>query len=143
MFKHVSEIFNELEAASTSEREKILAENRNNRELYETLSLIYNDRVKFHFDQLPEYKPLDCPVDMGLLNYQEALRRVYLFIKNHPSAPRALTEERRKVLLIQILESLSAEDARIYGNMIMKTTGSRKINKTLVKKVFPDMIKES
>lgn len=139
----VSEVFDQIEAAQTvEEREKIMVREKTNQDFIGTLINVFDPDIEFLIKEIPPYKPLKGSVDYGAMNYNEALRKSYLFIKGDNRASPNLTLEKRKVLLIQMLEALSEQEAAVYANMILKKTGSKKLNEKLVRKVFPYLLPE-
>jgi len=138
----VSEIYDLMDKAETPEKkQEIMVKYRDDKLFVMTLTNICHPGVEFFFDRLPEYKPLVGSVDMGIMSYDEAMRKSRLFIKTEPDAQK-LTEKKREVLLIQILESLAADEAKAYGNMILKTTGINGVTKELIMQTFPHLTGE-
>lgn len=123
-------------------------------QLYQTnalrmvLKLLWCPSVKFHSD-LPEgptpYTPskFDEP---GKL-YSE-LRRMYLFLDpesnkklNNPVCP-LITPQKRQILWVNLLESLSPDDAALVDAMKDRKTPWKRISRHLTKKAFPGLIDE-
>lgn len=139
----VSEVYKQIDDAKTVEdRERILTREAGNSDLIGTLINVFHPHVKFLLNEIPPYRPLKGPVESGAMNYGEALRKAYLFIEGDKRASPNLTMEKRKTLLIQTLEALSAPEAEVYANMILKKTGVKKINEKFVRRVFPNLIPE-
>ena len=64
-----------------------------------------------------------------------------IFVKGH-KAGAALKPERRKHLLVQILESLHETEALLYMQMLKKKTKIKGLTSLLVLEVFPGLYKE-
>lgn len=84
---------------------------------------------------LPEFHPITMPgVETMLL--AEA-RRLYLFVEGgHES----LTQKKREMLFIQLLEMLSSDDVKLIHNIIQKKLPWKNIDYSLVKEAFPDIL---
>ena len=141
MNKHlVSEIFKMVDSAtSTQDKIKVLKTHQENADLTATIVNMFHSGVQFHFDKLPDYKPLKGHIDMGMISYAQALKKTYLFIKGDKRASPNMTQKQRETLLIQLLESLSAEEAEVFGHMIMKKSGVKGLTKGLIKNTWPSM----
>lgn len=141
--KYISEIYTDLQNTnSKNEKKAILANNRNNQNFITTLINTFHPNVKFYWDEttFPAYKPLVRPIDMGIISYEEALRRSYLFIVGDPRASANITAKQRENLLIQIMESLGVEEGEVYKKMILKQQPAKGVTANLVREVFPNLL---
>ena len=64
-----------------------------------------------------------------------------IFVKGHPASVK-LKPERTKQLLIQVLESLGANEAKLYMQMLKKKSKVKGLTSKLVLEVFPNLYKE-
>lgn len=105
----------------------------------QVLYIIYAPDVKFHPD-LPEGKTPYTPSkfdEPGRL-YSE-MRRMYLFIDGHPQAP-VLTAQKRQQLWVQLLESVSPQDAELLDAMKDKRSPWKRISRHLTKTAYPGLL---
>lgn len=138
--KNVYEILEEVEKAS-SKYDKINVLRQNSTyALKSVLKGAFDPRVEFTFTEIPEYKPDDAPPGLGYSSIHQELSRMYLFEKNNPKVPPTLSEQRKKEILIQILESLEEKEAKVLANMLMKKVDAKGVNYKLVKEAFPDIL---
>ena len=138
--KNVYEIFDDFKNAKTkAERIEVLRKNQN----YALMSVLqgaFSPNVEFCIKKIPEYKSEDVPPGMSYNHINDALRRVYLFVKDHPECPPALTDKRRVELLIQLLESLEPKEAEVYANMIKKDLKVPYLTPALVSEAFEGLL---
>jgi hypothetical protein len=138
---YVSEIYEKIDKASSEDEvKKILLENRGNNDLMRTLYLTFDQTIKFNIEKIPEYKKLSGPADYSIMGMNEAIRKTYIFIKDHPQASPNITEKQRVNLLLQILESLVEPEAKVYEDMLMKKAWPKKLTYNVVKSTFPDLV---
>ncbi len=138
--KNVYEILEEVEKASSkSDKINVLRQN-STYALKSVLKGAFDPRVEFTFTEIPEYKPDDAPPGLGYSTIHQELSRMYLFEKNNPKVPPTLSEQRKKEILIQILESLEEKEAKVLANMLMKKVDAKGVNYKLVKEAFPDIL---
>lgn len=138
---YVSEIYALLSQAKTDdERITIMRSQSNNKDFITTLTNIAHPKVVFHFDTIPDYRILNGQPDFGMISYNEALSKDYLFIIGHPKASPNIKPRQRENLLLQILESLSGEESKVYANMILKKTGIEGVGVELIRQAFPNLV---
>lgn len=138
--KNLHEVFTEFEKAeSRNDKIAVLRFNRSYALRY-VLQGIFDPRIKFTVTEIPEFKPLITPIGMGWSTISQELGRVYLFQEGNPRTPPALTEKRKKEILIQILEALEPKEADIFANMLLKKTKVKGLTEKIVKEAFPDLI---
>lgn len=142
MIYYVSEIYDMMaKAKNEEERTKVLLNNRNNQVFVTLLQNLCDPKVRFHFDVIPSYRPLVGPRGAeGYISFAEALDRLYIFAVGDSRANPNITQKQREKILFQTLESLSAEEAVIYANLILKKTGIEGFDAELVKKTFPYLV---
>lgn len=139
MIKNIYEVFDEIEAAPDKETAQIILQNNMTAGMRGVLRANYHPLIKFVIDEIPEYKPSDSPIGLGLTSIHREIHRIYLFEANNPRVDPNLTLERKKQLLVQILEGLEAREAEVYGNMLLKKLNVKNLDKQTIEEVFPDM----
>jgi hypothetical protein len=138
--KNVYEVFDDFKNAKTkAERIEVLRKNKNFA-LLSVLQGTFSPNVVFALKKVPEYRIEEVPPGMSYNHINDALRRVYLFVKDHPQCPAALTEKRKEELLIQILESLEPKEAEVYANMIRKDLKVPYLTPAIVSEAFEGLL---
>ena len=141
MMKNIHEVFTEFEHAKTTKEKVEVLQKNDSYALKNVLEGTYSPNVKFCFKKIPDYKPSDAPIGLGYTSIHQELGRVYLFQENNPKVNPNLTHKRKEEILIQILESLEAKEAKIYADMLMKKQHVKGLTLSVVKQAFPDLIK--
>lgn len=139
--KNVYEVLDDFKKATTKiDRINVLKQN----ETYALRSILkgaLDPKIVFNVDPVPEYRhDKDVPAGLGYSNLTDEFGRIYLFIKDHPRAPPALTDERRSQILIQILEALEEREAEVFANMLRKDLKVPYLTTNLVNEAFPDLL---
>lgn len=140
MIKNIYEILDEFSKANTrEERKEVLQTNA---------SAHFRQFLKYTFDPIYEFYVKDFPKDyvepdtfpgLRIAGIESELRRTYLFTKGDPTAD-ALTEDKRNILLLQLLESFEPKEAEVYVNMLKKDLKVPFLTEKLVREVFPDLL---
>lgn len=137
--KNIYEVFNEFKRAKTKqERVDVLRKNES-WALRSLLQGVFHPDVQFNID-VPKYNKIDVPPGMSYEHMTSALHRVYLFQKNNPKTPAALTEKRRTELLIQLLESLEPNEAEVFVGMLRKDLKIPYLTTNLISEAFPGLL---
>ena len=117
MQKDMNEIFTEFKQQTTkTTRQNIL--NKYHNQLRPIFDIIFNPNITFHDipNKLPDdYKETDNLSGLTYSTIHHELKRLYLFQTSN-----TLTNEKRHDLLLQILESLTKEEAIIFLNILNK-----------------------
>jgi len=140
MIKNIYEILNEVELAETRQQKKEVLQNNNLFHFKEVLKNTFNPDIQFYVDkQFPtEYIKPDTAPGIRFAGIESEIRRAYLFVKGNPTAD-SLTPEKRKILLLQLLESFEPEEALVWFNMMKKDLRVKGLTESLVKEVFPEL----
>ncbi len=139
MIKNVYEILKEFEGAETDQQRKQILEQNNIYYFKQVLQYTFNPNYQFYIKEFPtEYIKPDTFPGIRLAGLESELRRVYLFLKGDPTAD-TLTEQKRNVLLLQLLESFEPEEAVVFVNMMKKDLQIPGLTESLVKEVFPEL----
>jgi hypothetical protein len=137
--KNVYEIFAEFENAPNVEEKIAVLRNNDNWALKNVLIGTFSKNVRFSVKEIPAYKPDMVPPGMGYTSIHQELGRVYLFEEGNPRTPPALTEQRKKELLVQTLEALEPKEAEVYANMLLKRQNVKGLTYAVVREAFPDL----
>ncbi len=109
--------------------------------LPDVFECVLNPRIQFNIGSLPKYRPGVFPPGMAPCGMTGAMKQSYLFQPNHPKRPPNLTKERQQTKLIEILESMEAKEAVIFGNILFKTLLYPNISAKIAKLAFPWILK--
>jgi hypothetical protein len=139
MQKNMYEIFDELEAAPNKESAKAILYYNMTPALRLVLRANYHPGIKFTIDKIPEYKENDSPVGLSETNIHKEIHRLYLFEEGNTRVSPNLSLERKKEILVQILEGLEAREAKVYADMIMKKLKLKHVNRSLIEEVVPGL----
>lgn len=140
MYKYVSEIFDEMGQAENKEKKKaILEKYRNHKELMMILRMNYDDRMVFFTKKAPPYKEDIFPIGTQFESLVKVAKRLYIFIEGNEEVKR-LSFQRKEHLLIQILEGLHKDEARIFLNAMLKRLKIRGVDRAMICEVWKDML---
>lgn len=139
MIKNLHEVFQELESASTKDDAKAILFYNMSPGLRGVLRANFHPGIKFTIEDIPAYKENDAPLGLGDTSIHKEINRVYIFEQNNPRVDPNLSLERKKQILIQILEGLEAKEAKIFVDMLLKRIKIKHLNKKMIEEVFPDI----
>ena len=138
--KNVYEIFEEFEQRTKKSDKIAVLQFNASYALKNILKGTFDPNVQFVFNEPVEYKKSDAPPGLGYSSIHQELGRAYLFEVGNPKVAPTLTIERKKQLLIQILESLESRESEIFMNMLLKKQNVKGLNASIVKEAFPDLL---
>ena len=138
--KNIYEVFDDFAKLKTRAEKIDLLRSDRRRVLKDVLQGAFSPNIQFVFDKPVEYKPSDAPPGLGYTSIEQELKRIYLFIKDHPRVAPELTQQRKEHILIQILEALESREAEVYMNMILKDLKVKGLDEKLVREAFPGLI---
>ena len=142
MRKNMYEVFEEFEKAPTKEAKINVLRADNRQVLKNLLQGAFHPAIKYVFKEPIEYKSSDAPPGMGYTSLDSEFRRVYIFVEGSDKVAPTLTFERKKQILIQILESLEAKEATVFMNMILKDLKVKGLTPKIVEEAFPGLLKK-
>jgi hypothetical protein len=138
MRKGIAEILKEISEEKDATKKKIMLANQNsNQGVMNMLRLVFDPEIKFNLPEGdPPYKPCEY-LDQQAMLYN-SLRKMYLFIGDgQPN----ISNSKREMLFINMLESLDPEDAKLLLAAKEKKMPYKGITKKLVTETFPGLIK--
>ena len=138
--KNIYEIFDEFEVA-TSKKEKLAVIEKNlSRTLIQVLELAFHPGYEWLIDEMPhEYKIPDTLPGISRCQLSTEIRKLYLFKKGDATAEK-LSAEKRKQLLLQLIESLEPREAEVVIGILSKDLGVKGLNYKFVKEAFPQLL---
>ena len=142
MLINLYEVFEEFENAHSHKDKIATLQKHSSWALKQILKGTFDPNVKFSLLRAPAYKASDAPTGMGYTSIHQELNRVYLFEENNPRIQKGLTGARKEQILIQILESLEAREAKIYLDMLLKKQHVKGLTEAIVREAFPDLLSE-
>ena len=139
----VGEIIDEFEKAKSRQSKKaILEKHKDVPALQHLLRGIFDPKVQWTINEEPDYiKDVEAPEGADPNTLYQEIPNCSIFVKDHPASAK-LKPQRTKELLIQVLESLGANEAKLYMQMLKKKTKVKGLTSKLVLEVFPNMYKE-
>jgi len=139
MIKNMYEIFDELEAAPHKEAAKAILYYNMTPTLQQVLRANFHPGIRFVIDEIPAYRDNDAPAGLSETNIHKEIHKIYLFEQNNPRVSPNLTLDRKKQVLMSILEGLEAKEAKVYADMLMKRITVKHLDKDLVESVSPGL----
>ena len=137
MIRSISEILNEAHQAETKEAKIAVLRKNISKALTTILISAYDDRVEWLLPRgLVPFKVMPENSDQEGRLYQES-KKLYMFIKDGGSD---LTNLRREMLFIQLLESLDKRDAFLMVAVKDKKLPYSTLTRDLIDEAFPQMI---
>jgi len=138
--KNIYEIFDEFEIA-TSKKEKLAVIEKNlSRTLIQVLELAFHPDYEWLIDEMPhEYKIPDTLPGISRCQLSTEIRKLYSFKKGDATAEK-LSVEKRKQLLLQLIESLEPREAEVVIGILSKDLGVKGLNYKFVKEAFPQLL---
>lgn len=131
------EIFNHLSELTNEDRPIAIKAISNFRpDLKIVFQLIHDKNIEFDLPSgVPPYKPLDMPNNWGYNRLPKELRKFNYFIK---SVTPNLNKIKREKIFIELLESVSAEEAKLVLMIKERKLEYKGLTKRYVKKAFPE-----
>lgn len=139
--KNIYEVFDEFEAAKTKKERMTVIEKNLTKTLVQVLELTYHPNYEWLVNEMPDnYKiPTDILPGLSPQTLSTQLRKLYLFRKGEPTAEK-LTPQKRKELLLQLLESIEPREAEVIIGIFNKDLGVKGLDYKFVKEAFPNLL---
>jgi hypothetical protein len=137
---NVYEILEEFEKQKTTEEKKNVLRKYDSYALRMTLRAAMHPRIKFVMEEIPPYKQSYAPPGLGYGTLHQVFDKIYLFEEGNPKVPAGLTMERRKQILVQLMENLESREAKVFESVLMKNLKVKGLTPKLVTEVFPDLL---
>ncbi len=113
----------------------------NSSALQTILKCAYDTTVEWNLpDGDPLYKPYEGFESQGALKSNSSIRKFKIFVKNNGYD--SLPSSKRENIFIQLLESIDKDDAKVVLGAKNRKLPFRKINKSFVRKAFPDLLED-
>lgn len=137
--KPVQKILEEANNIQDSE-ERALYLKKNMRDgVAKCLAIFHNESIEFERFKNVVYNTKHNKAGISDSTLDHEIKRLYIFQKKSPLDP-----ERKKIKLIQILESMHSEESDFtYQNLILQRNPYKNLNKNFIKKYFPKILEVS
>ena len=136
MDTRVHEIFAEFNRCNTKEERIAVLHKYDSPQFRTFLEYTFNPGIEFYYNQFPrDYIEPDTVPGISYSTLLTEMRRAYLFIKGHPNSSN-ITEEKRNILLLQVLETMEPKEATYFINMMKKNLGVKHLTINLIKEAY-------
>ena len=140
--KNIYEVFDEFEEAKNKKERMSVIEKNLSKTLVQVLELAFHPSHQWLITEIPEGYKIDLGnkiqgMSMGQLSTE--IRKMYLFQKGDASAEK-ISEEKRKQLLLQILEVIEPREAEVVMGILNKDLGVKGLDYKFVKEAFPNLL---
>lgn len=108
--------------------------------LREVLLCAYHPNAKWYFNDFPKgYRKQDTLPGVSEMNLYTEVKKLYLFSVGNRVADN-MSQERRHVLLVNLLEGLENEEAQLVIDIFKGDLQIDGLNKDTINQVFPGLI---
>ncbi len=136
--KLYSETLQDFENATTKEERVDILKKNSNPHFKTFLALFLNPKLEFDVE-VPNYRSAVEPAGLNFTYLDQEMRRMYLYIKNHPVRPAGLTKKKQQDQLVVTLESLHKDEAELLVKILTKSLKVKNLTPKLVKEVYPEI----
>lgn len=133
------EIFAEFEEAKTRQEKIDVLRKHSDHWFITFLNYAFNPNIQFDFAVIPKYKPAVEPEGLTWSTLHLEMRKLYLFIPSHEKYAGKLPDRKHTNLLLEILESVHAKEAKLLEQVFLKKLKIKGLTDKLVKEAFPEM----
>jgi hypothetical protein len=138
--KNIYEIFDEFEEAPSKKEKMAVIEKNLSKTLVQVLELAFHPNYQWLITEMPvEYKIPDTLPGISRCQLSTEIRKLYLFRKGDVSAEQ-LSVDKRKQLLLQLIESLEPREAEVVIGILSKDLGVKGLTYKFVKEAFPQLL---
>lgn len=103
----------------------------------DVMKLVYHKNIEFDLPKgAPPFKPLDMPGNWGYNRLPKEIRKFNYFIKGIPNN---LTKIQKEKIFIEVLESVSPEEAKLVLEIKEKKLSYKGINRKLAEEAIPEI----
>ena len=96
-------------------------------------------RVKFDIVIPEKYRPSVEPAGLNYAYLDTEMNKMYRFIKVHENRPPEYTADKTTAAIQVILESLHADEAAIFRDLLQKKFKVKNLTAALAKEAFPSI----
>lgn len=140
MRRNIYEIFTEFQTQPTRQGKIQVLRDNMTTEMQCVLRGAFHPQIKYLVDEIPPYKTSDALPGLGWTSIGHEMDRVYLFEAGNPKRPANLKERRMYDILIQMLESMEAREAKVFAGMLTKNLNIPGLDYAIVKEAVPNLL---
>lgn len=126
----ISEVFEQVSQANTEEQKISVLRKHYSPALEDVIQWAYNPNVTLFTNDIPPYTPDQSPDGLAVTSLYSEHKRFYMFLNES-----RINSDRKTILLIQMLEALSSNEAKILESVIKRNIPS--VSKSLAEKAYP------
>lgn len=134
--KLYSEILQDFEKAPTKQDKIDVLRKHDHYFFREMFVIAMHPGIKIDVN-IPEYRPAVEPAGLNHTYLDQEMRRMYLYIVNHPKRPAGLTPEKQTKQLLVTLSALHKDEAELLVKMLKKDLGVKFLTPKLVAEALP------
>lgn len=131
------EIFEKISKESAREKKIKLLQTYDSMPLKNILKGTFDDAIKWN---LPDGNPPYTPAELSSIptTFNKQFDQLKYFVKGGPGD--RLSNLKREVMFIRLIESIHPKDAEIVLQMVEKKSPAKGLTKAVVKEAFPNLI---
>ena len=134
--KPVQKILEEANSIQNAEERAEFMKKNMRLSVAKVLAIFHNESIEFEKFKDVAYSTKHNKAGISDSTLDHEIKRLYIFQKKSPLDP-----DRKKVKLIQILESMHGEESDfVWNNLIQKKNPYKNLNKNFIKKYFPNIL---
>lgn len=137
--KMYHEIFQEFEACKKPQERIDVLRKYGDLAFKEMLNYAFNPGIVFDISEIPNYRPSNIPAGLNDLYLQQVIPKMYMYIPVHRKYRAKLLPRRSNAIIIQFLEGLHKEEAKILEKVITKKLDVKFLTAKCAKDAFPDL----
>ena len=131
--KLFSEILEEFELAESRAEKLNVLRKYDHPRLRDFFVATFNPNIQFDVE-IPAYRPAEEPAGLNWTYLDLEMNRIYRFVKGHSDN---LTQEKKKSLLVVVLESLHKDEAALMVKMLKKDLGVKGLTVKILQEAYP------
>ncbi len=131
----ISEALTSVHNATNDEDRKKILKNQETPGLLSILRYAFCPSIVFDCG-IPDYNPSVRPAGTDYASLQAEARKLYIFTEDYQK----VTAQRKRELLLQILESINMSEARVVAQVLQKKLTVNGLTPELVESVFPGLL---
>lgn len=129
----VSEVLEKVKQAKTEQEKINLLRVNYSPALEDVFKWAYDPNIVFFTNEIPPYTPDQSPEGLAYTSLYNEHKKFYLFLKNT-----RVDVERKKVLLIQMLEALGNNESKVLEWIIQKNIPNLPLD--MISKAYPNFL---
>jgi len=137
--KDINEILTEVANAPTEDDKINILKFNSSLPLQMVIQGAFHPGIQWVINEPPKYRASSAPAGLGYQTISSSHTKFYLWRKDNPDVSPNVTQERKEILLIQLLESMEEHEAETTVNMMLKDLKVPGLTYSVAKKAFPEL----